>query len=651
MTPVSLRPATSPPVTRGSEWRKWDLHVHSPMSALNNQFPKLPGGQPDWDLYLAQLRTLTDVAVLAITDYFSIEGYRKVREFWLAGKLPNLELVLPNIELRLGTFVRGSGVDRRVNYHVVFSDEVSPEDIDDHFLAQLRFTYDSSPDGQPADWPVTRANLERLGSTLKAQESSFTGSDYEVGCKTATVDAGALKKLLEEKASIFRGKYLLLVENLSESDMPWQGQDHQTRKILLKGAHAIFSANPATVAWARGEGDLTPDQFVTEFKSLKPCFHGSDAHQLEKICKPDQSRYCWVKADPTFEGLKQVLYEPRERVFIGATPPKLKNDYQIIKSVKVVGQGWFPDEEIPINSDLVAIIGGRGSGKSALGEVIAFAAGSKIFIGTEDISDSFLSKASKKSLVNTTPIVGARVTIRWLQGPPTEVLIPPGLKHSLEDEKVEYLPQKFVERLCAPENTERLEEQIEHVIFQRIDKSERLGASGFRELRNTSTQPIQLRKAQVKKATQALNQSIAIASARINLKPQKIRDETLRRAELDTLRRNVPQQPTQIADEVRQREELIKTRQQLQNEISALNAQLTAVNTIDSRLEIMRNDLADFNEDMRTLLDTAGLGTEKDKFTLAIPPDLAAILTSRRAQIGEAIRVKKEGLPAQGMWR
>jgi hypothetical protein len=258
-----------------------------------------------------------------------------------------------------------------VNYHVIFSDEVSPDDMDDHFLGQLRFTYDSSPDADHTDWLLNRANLERLGATLKAQETSFTGSDYEVGCKTATVDAGALKKLLDDKASVFKGKYLLLVENLSESEMPWQGQDHQTRKILLKGAHAIFSPNPGTIAWARGEADLSPEQFTNEFKSLKPCFHGSDAHQLEKICNPDQDRHCWIKADPTFEGLKQVLYEPRERVFIGDTPPKLKNDYQLIKNVKVASRSWFPDEEIPINSDLVAIIGGRGSGKSALGEVIA----------------------------------------------------------------------------------------------------------------------------------------------------------------------------------------------------------------------------------------------------------------------------------------
>src|SRR6266403_4207337 len=112
-------------LARGSEWRKWDLHIHSPASALNNQFPKTSLGQPDWAQYLERLRALTDVAALGITDYFSIEGYRHVREEWKAGNLPNIDLVLPNIELRLGTFVERAGTDRRVNYHVLFSVFVS----------------------------------------------------------------------------------------------------------------------------------------------------------------------------------------------------------------------------------------------------------------------------------------------------------------------------------------------------------------------------------------------------------------------------------------------------------------------------------------------------------------------------------------------
>ncbi len=383
----------------------------------------------------------------------------------------------------------------------------------------------------------------------------------------------------------------------------------------------------------------------SRIKGLKPCLHGSDAHELGKICKPDLDRFCWIKADPSFEGLKQVLYEPKERIFIGITPPRLKNDYQLIRSVKVHGAGWFPADETPINSDLVAIIGGRGSGKSALGEMIAFAGGSKMFDGTQDISDSFLYKASKKSLVNTEPIAGTKVMLHWHQGPPSQATIPVALKHGLEDEKIQYLPQKFVERLCAPENTERLEEEIERVIFQRIDKSERLRASGFRELRNAATQPVQLKKSQVRKAIQSLNQSIASASNRISLKPEKVKEEILRRAELNELLKKTPEAPPESAGEVKQREDLLKTKEQLQGEISDLNAQVATINTIESRFEIMRGEIADFNAEVGQLLETAGLGIEKNKFMLSIPTEPANILSRRKAELSETIRAKREGKP------
>lgn len=55
-----------------------------------------------------------------------------------------------------------------------------------------------------------------------------------------------------------------------------------------------------------------------------PCIHGSDAHLLDDICKPDLDRYTWIKADPTFEGLKQIIYEPDGRVQIQLNG---KNDY------------------------------------------------------------------------------------------------------------------------------------------------------------------------------------------------------------------------------------------------------------------------------------------------------------------------------------
>ncbi|HLZ16283.1 MAG TPA: hypothetical protein VKQ08_04560, partial [Cyclobacteriaceae bacterium] len=175
---------------------------------------------------------------------------------------------------------------------------------------------------------------------------------------------------MENKESIFKGRYLIVLPDEHLSLMEWDGQDHLTRKLLLRGADAVFSANPNTIQWTSGLKSASKEEFIDEFKSLKPCIHGSDAHKIADLAAPDGKRYCWIKADLTFEGLKQILYEPEDRVYIGEQPANLKNDYQVIESVTIENASdWFGGLTVPLNEDLVSIIGSRGSGKSALAEL------------------------------------------------------------------------------------------------------------------------------------------------------------------------------------------------------------------------------------------------------------------------------------------
>lgn len=53
---------------RGVEWRKWDLHVHSPASH---------GFTGDYNQFIIQLGN-ADCDVIGINDYFSVAGYREV---------------------------------------------------------------------------------------------------------------------------------------------------------------------------------------------------------------------------------------------------------------------------------------------------------------------------------------------------------------------------------------------------------------------------------------------------------------------------------------------------------------------------------------------------------------------------------------------
>lgn len=152
------------------------------------------------------------------------------------------------------------------------------------------------------------------------------------------------------------------------SSISWNSQDHNDRKLLIQKSHFILSGNSNTARWGLGEFNTSKDEFITEFKSIKPTIWGSDAHDNQKLFKPDLNRFTWVKAEVTFEGIRQVLFEP-ERVRIQENQPSLKNSYQVIKEINLIDTTntlFSNNFRIGLNRDLNAIIGGKSSGKSLL---------------------------------------------------------------------------------------------------------------------------------------------------------------------------------------------------------------------------------------------------------------------------------------------
>ena len=75
---------------RGSMWGKWDLHVHTPASLVQNY-----GGNTDdaWEEYLKDLEALPpEFKVIGINDYIFLDGYRRVLAAKQSGRLANIEL-------------------------------------------------------------------------------------------------------------------------------------------------------------------------------------------------------------------------------------------------------------------------------------------------------------------------------------------------------------------------------------------------------------------------------------------------------------------------------------------------------------------------------------------------------------------------------
>ena len=361
--------------SRGSEWRKWDLHVHTPESILNNHFGS------DWDKYVKELFTKAiekNIHAIGITDYFTIEGYKKLKIEYLENddKLRELQfssedisiikniLIFPNIEFRLTTLVNGN----KINFHVIFSNDVKISDIETHFLHNLKFVYDSEPQNEDYKERLKIETLTEFGHKLKVEHPNFEESDLYVGMNNASVSDEDVSKELNNKR--FEGKYLIGVPSDEDlSKISWDGQGHNIRKVLIQKSDFLMASNKNSIAWALGKIEGEEKQ-KKEFKTLKPCLWGSDAHEIDSLFEPALQRYTWIKADLTFEGLRQTIYEPQERVKIQEVKPDEKLTYHVIDSITFIDDN-FIDSKIEVNQNLISIIGDKSTGKSILLRSIA----------------------------------------------------------------------------------------------------------------------------------------------------------------------------------------------------------------------------------------------------------------------------------------
>jgi hypothetical protein len=104
---------------KGSNWRKWDLHIHTPASLKQGY-----GGNTEeaWEKFLTDIERLpAPFKVIGVNDYIFVEGYRRMVEAKGAGRLKNVELLLPVVELRVDRFGGSNHKLSRVNFHVIFS--------------------------------------------------------------------------------------------------------------------------------------------------------------------------------------------------------------------------------------------------------------------------------------------------------------------------------------------------------------------------------------------------------------------------------------------------------------------------------------------------------------------------------------------------
>lgn len=355
-------------MTLGSEWNKWDLHLHTPHTKLSNQFT----GQGDLMKAFSEKIESSDVIAFGITDYFCCENYFKLTEAHREQYPHSKKLLLLNIEFRLNVAVNKQGEE--VNIHVLFSNEVPKQRID-AFL-----------------------------QTLKTHHTNHSG--VKISCKSLESDqfqsaTVVVQDIVDSLKETFGNEecYLIIAAANNAGLRP---ASNSPRKLTItdeidKICHGFFGGRQNISYY------LNVNRYENSPKAIpKPVIGGCDAHSFEELeeylgkhvkrlnTKNNQEEIhkdiTWIKAEPTFEGLRQILFEPAHRVKISEEAPREPlrriDDIQLTfpattkikRSTSAESNPFCLSElhnNIKLSPYLTCIIGGRGSGKSTLISVIS----------------------------------------------------------------------------------------------------------------------------------------------------------------------------------------------------------------------------------------------------------------------------------------
>ncbi len=485
-------------ISRGSVWRRWDPHLHAPGTLFNDQFK----GPQAWEDYLARLETSEPrLEAIGVTDYYGVDSYRTVLDFKRQGRLQNVSLIFPNIELRLDiATVSGNWA----NIHLL----VSPKDPDhlneiERFLGRLEFEV------RRDKFTCTRTELARLGRKL---DPSLIDDQAAVrhGASQFKVNLAQLRQ--EYRDSEWASSNILIAVAGSKTDGTSgvrEAGDTTLRQEIESFAHVIFASSVAQREFWLGLRADSPAQITSRYGGLKPCLHGSDAHDLEGVGRPKDDRFSWVKGAAHFDALRQAGIDPAGRAYVGTSPPAGAAPSQVVRELRVTGAPWAKTPTIPLNEGLVAVIGARGSGKTALADLLAAGADALPLTASGDQrpSASFVARAGAL-------LAGGAVALEWGSGERVERALT-GPRADFAAPRLRYLSQQFVEELCSAEGvTDSLLNEVERVIFEARAPLEHDGAVDFQEL-------LSLRVERFRQARQREQQSLVQLSEWISTELQK----------------------------------------------------------------------------------------------------------------------------------
>ncbi len=317
------------------------------------------------------------------------------------------------------------------------------------------------------------------------------------------IDTCNLIKRLGGIITIHAGEKNNSIENITHS-LP----QHAAQKIDIANAVDIYELGKVTDV--DGYNKVVMPFLERTINKRLPLILCSDNHDIKNY-KIKQN--LWIKGDPNFSTLKQLINQT-DRAFIGTKPPNLdiieNNPTKYIDKLKVNKKAdssfeeiWFNNTEILLNPGLVAIIGNKGNGKSAITDILGLCGNTHNQDGFSFLNINKFYKNRQEKAINF------EATLTWKSGREVSYC----LSHLIDknqEERIKYIPQSYLEKLCVSIEGKDFENELKAIIFSHIPQNERLGKNSLDERINHKTSIIRSNIEEIKSEISILNSEILL---------------------------------------------------------------------------------------------------------------------------------------------
>jgi len=440
----------------GSLWGKWDLHFHTP-SSFDYENKQVTDAQ------IIGALTKEGIEVVAITDHHFIDVSR-VKSLQSLAK--DDLTVLPGIEFRTEL-----GGKEKVHLIGIFPEDCNLSDVWTKLCGKLELT--------PEDIKKRGGHEKIYVDFKKAAETIRDCGGFisvHAGGKSNSIEGiGNNEKFKMALKTDLARDYIDIFEVGKQSDC------EAYEKIVFP---AIGFSLPLVLC--------SDNHDITQYAVAMPC---------------------WVKGDPCFRTFQQLKSEPR-RAWIGPTPPEVErmdgNKTKYISMIEFkklreskLDEDWFSGS-VPINPGLIAIIGNKGSGKTALAEIIGLLGNCEL-----EREFSFLNDQKFRQRRNN-KAAEFRARITWRSGHQAARTLSDSTDES-QPRAISYIPQNYLEKICNEVSNlsgSQFDQELKSVIFSHVAEDQKLNASSLDELLEFKNEPIMARINDLRSELHEINSQI-----------------------------------------------------------------------------------------------------------------------------------------------